>query len=102
MRGLLLLIGLPPIPGDQIALVLVIVALAIGLVGFVADAVLGENGFGVIGNAVITTASAIAGMALWHRFAPSVGLTPLETAALSASLSILAALVGSGFLRRYI
>ncbi len=102
MRELLLMLGLHSLSLDQLFLLASTFVICAGLLGWMSDLVLGENGFGVIGNAVVIVASSLGGVLVWRRYGVPLDIGPGQTMALVAALSSLTALIGCGLLRRAI
>ena len=68
MPGLLKIVGLPDMPMLSAIIVMVMIWLSALLIGWLADLLLDDGGFGVIFNAGIVLLGAFAGAWLWHRY----------------------------------
>ena len=68
MRGLLMMVGLPDMPLLSVILVITMIVLGALLIGWFADLLLDDGGFGVMFNAGITLVGAGIGTWLWHRY----------------------------------
>ncbi len=90
MRGLLMMVGLPDMPTLSVVIVLTMIVLSALLIGWLADLLLDEAGFGVMFNAGITLVGAFGGAWLWHRYGIP---TRFPTEALRAAIA-----TGSGLL----
>ncbi len=67
MRSLLLLLGLQTMPTPHLVLLTGIVGLTTVLLGWIADAIMGGRGFGVLANGALMLAGAILGVLSCRR-----------------------------------
>jgi uncharacterized membrane protein YeaQ/YmgE (transglycosylase-associated protein family) len=102
MRSLLLLLGLPYMPASQLVVFMGFAGLLLVLLGWIADAIMRENGFGVLLNGALLLAGAVLGTLLWQHLgyagAPSLSLT----AAIVAGGSGIILLIGCGAGKRFV
>lgn len=68
MPGLLKMVGLPDMPMLSVVLVVGMILFSGFVIGWLADLLLNEAGFGVMLNTGITLVGAFAGSWLWHRY----------------------------------
>ncbi len=88
---------------NDLALAMMIVAIvAATFMGWIADALMRETGFGVIGNAALTLLGGGGAIVIWNRYIQQLTASnPLHVVALAAAASI-AALLSAAVLRRYL
>lgn len=102
MRSLLLLLGLPNMPAPELAVLIGLVAVGALLLGWIADIILHEAGFGVILNGVIIIVGALIGVMLWQRLGLLVGSNQHLTAAIIAATSGIVLLISCGVGKRLV
>lgn len=68
MPGLLKIVGLPDMPMLSAIIIMVMIWLSALLIGWLADLLLDDGGFGVMFNTGIVLVGAFAGAWLWHRY----------------------------------
>ncbi len=68
MPGLLKMVGVPDMPTLSVVLVIVMIVLSALLIGWLADLLLDEAGYGTMFNAGIMLVGAFGGAWLWHRY----------------------------------
>lgn len=68
MPGLLKMVGLPDMPTLSVVIVIAMILLSAMLIGWLADLLLDEAGFGVMLNTGITLVGAFTGAWLWQRY----------------------------------
>lgn len=102
MRQLLLLLGLPDLPLPEFLVFLGFAAGCALLLGWIADGILGEHGFGIIPNAVVLVGGAIIGAILWRRFGYVVIANRQTATAIAATAAGILALVAGGVAKRVI
>lgn len=68
MPGLLMMVGLPDMPTLSVVLVITMIGLGAMLLGWLADLLLDDSGFGVMLNTGILLVGAFTGAWLWHRY----------------------------------
>ncbi len=98
---MLALIGLDNMAPDSLAVIGVVALLAAILVGFLSHSLMGESGFGVIGNAVLSVLAVAAAVAVWRLY-----LTPFAPGNMLALIAFAAAcvavtLLGLAFVKRF-
>ena len=101
MRDLLLLLGLPgTMPTIQVIVLAAVVGIAAVLLGWVADMIMGEDGFGIGGNAVILAIGAVLGAMLWQSAGIAVTMNANAARALAAGAAGVIVLIAFGLMRR--
>ncbi|WP_293808388.1 hypothetical protein [uncultured Bosea sp.] len=68
MPGLLKMVGLPDMPLLSVMLVITMIMLGAALLGWLADLLLDDSGFGTMFNTGILLVGAFIGAWLWHRY----------------------------------
>lgn len=103
MRLLLSMIGIPDLPTmHMVVLVLLAIAGAI-MLGWLADSILGDGGFGLFANGVVLLAGAVIGAIIWRKLGYSVsGVGQPAATALAAAGSAVLTLVLAGSIKRAI
>ncbi|MDR6871025.1 putative membrane protein YeaQ/YmgE (transglycosylase-associated protein family) [Bosea sp. BE125] len=102
MRALSLMLGLPDMATPQMLVLIAIIVTAAFALAWIADAILGDGGFGVFFNAVILLIGAFVGALVWKRLGYAIGTSPQATAAIVATSAGMALLLISGVLRRWV
>lgn len=87
MRTLLPMLGLSYLPFEYLVLLLVLMAVGGFFLGWLADAILADVGFGIALNGLILTAGAVAGFVLWNKAGYPVGGHNLHVTLLVAGIS---------------
>ncbi len=101
MRALLLMLGLPDMATPQMLVLIAVIVAAAFALAWIADALLGDGGFGVFFNAAILLIGAFIGALVWKRLGYAIGTSPQATAAIVATCAGMALLVIGGTLRRW-
>ncbi|RYE33618.1 MAG: GlsB/YeaQ/YmgE family stress response membrane protein [Hyphomicrobiales bacterium] len=99
MPGLLKIAGLPDLPMLSAIIVMVMILLAAMLLGWLADLLLDNAGFGVMLNTGILLAGAFAGAWLWHRYGIPTRFPAEALRAVIATGSGLLLLIGLAVIR---
>ncbi|MGO4672097.1 hypothetical protein AB4Z40_04290 [Bosea sp. 2YAB26] len=102
MRLLLLLLGLPDLPLPEFLVFLGFAAGCALLLGWIADGILGEHGFGIIPNAIVLVGGAIVGAILWRRLGYVIIANRQMATAIAATTAGILALVAGGVAKRVI
>lgn len=102
MRSLLLLLGLSSMPPSQLAVLAGFVGLLAVALGWIADAIMRDTGFGVLLNAALMLAGAMLGMLLWQHLGYAGGPSLSFNAAIVAGASGIALLIGCGAGKRFV
>jgi hypothetical protein len=102
MRMLLSMVGIPDMPTlHMITLIALAVTSAI-MLGWLADGILGDGGFGLVLNGVLLLAGAVIGAIVWRRTGYNVSIGQPAATALAAASSALTTLVLAGTIRRLV
>jgi uncharacterized membrane protein YeaQ/YmgE (transglycosylase-associated protein family) len=101
MRALFLMLGLPDMATPQMLVLIALIVTAAFALAWIADALLGDGGFGVFFNAVILLIGAFIGALVWKRLGYAIGTSPQATAAIVSAGAGMALLLISGTLRRW-
>ena len=100
MRMLLSMVGIPDMPTlHMITLIALAVTSAI-MLGWLADGILGDGGFGLVLNGMLLLAGAVIGAIVWRKTGYNVAIGQPAATALAAAGSALMTLVLAGTLRR--
>jgi hypothetical protein len=102
MRSLMMMLGLPDMPTPEFIVFLGLVAGSALLLGWIADAILGNAGFGVIPNAVILLGGAILGALAWQRLGYVLGADRNMVMAIVGAASGIVALLAGGVMKRFV
>lgn len=102
MRSLLPMLGLSYLPVEYLVLLLALTAIGGFFLGWLADAILADVGFGVVLNGLILTAGAVAGFVLWNKAGYPVGGNNLHVTLLVAGLSGAVLLACCGLGKRFV
>lgn len=100
MRDLIFILGLPNFSTLELTIFFTIVFFGAIIFGWVADAVLGEIGFGVVLNAFLFVIGAAIGAVIWQRLGYKIGTNAHLTKAIVAAGSGLCTLIVGSILRR--
>lgn len=103
MRMLLSMVGLPEMPTLHM---IVLIALAITcavMLGWLADGILGDGGFGLFLNGMLLLAGAVIGAIVWRKTGYAIsGIGQPAATAVAAAGSALTTLVLAGTIRRLV
>ena len=99
MPGLLKLVGLPDMSMLSAIIVMAMIWLSALLIGWLADLLLDNAGFGVMFNAGIVLVGAFAGAWLWHRYGIPTRFPAEAVRAAIATGSGLLLLIGMAVIR---
>lgn len=102
MRPLLLLLGLPDLPLPEFLVFLGFAAGCALLLGWIADGILKDHGFGIIPNAIVFVGGAIIGAILWRRLGYVIIANRQMATAIAATAAGILALVAGGVAKRVI
>jgi uncharacterized membrane protein YeaQ/YmgE (transglycosylase-associated protein family) len=102
MRAYSLMLGLPDMAMPQMLVLIAIIVTAAFALAWIADAILGDGGFGVFINAAILLIGAFIGALVWKRLGYAIGTSPQATAAIVATGAGMVLLLIGGVLRRWL
>jgi hypothetical protein len=102
MRSLLPMLGLSYMPTEHLALLLGVIAMAVFLLGWIADAILHDDGFGIIPNGLIMVAGGTLGFVFWNRLGYLAGGDQTFIKAITTAISGVVLLVACGVGRRFV
>jgi hypothetical protein len=102
MRSLLPMLGLSYMPTEHLALLLGFAAMGVFLLGWIADAILHDDGFGIIPNGLIMVAGGMLGFTFWNRLGYLAGSDQTLITAIITAISGVVLLVSCGVGRRFV
>jgi hypothetical protein len=102
MRALMLMLGLPDLPLEQLLIVLALVAIFFLMMGWIADMALRDSGYGVLLNGALMLAGAIGGVLLWRKLGFRVSIHPQLASVIVAGVSGIVVLLSCAISRRFL
>lgn len=89
-------------PTEHLILLFGLTAMAVFLLGWIADAILHDDGFGIIPNGLIIVAGGVLGFAFWSRLGYLAGSDQQLITAIVSAISGFVLLVSFGVGRRFV
>jgi hypothetical protein len=102
MRSLVPILGPPYMPTEHMILLVGLTAIAVLLLGWIADTILHDEGFGIIANGLIMIAGGTLGLVLWNRLGYLAGGDQTFIKAITTAISGVALLVACGVGGRFV
>jgi UPF0716 family protein affecting phage T7 exclusion len=102
MRTFFLILGMPHLSSTQMMVILALAAASAFALAWIADAILGDEAFGVTMNTAVMIAGVVLGMMLWRNAGFNIGIGQLGSSVAVAALSGIIALLSCSIMRRWI
>lgn len=87
------MLGLSGFNQSDLMVIIAMITLACVVAGWISDAIMGDAGYGVVGNGILTVLGTVTGLAAWQHFVGSVTSATLPYVTTAAGFSVVAFLL---------